>query len=220
MQNQINDYQRSNTWFVRAMVAFDRRLRDRHHVFEYTSDPECVLRVRIGRLESSLMLSDGTAACAGDRILDLHLWNDQVPTIPTSGASIAWARRMNASVLKSLHELAQFLRNRPDLDDISIVRANTAFGGHERRAKSIRLMRHYGFEAAPALPESFVDRSRRVAENVLITALVLAHNRAAIRGDTLRRERTPLFISRAAFERRYLNWQNESFSSAPLPRPE
>ena len=67
------------------------------------------------------MLHDGTRVHPGQRIARLHFWNEQVPPLPASGATIAWARRMRQAIAISLVELARFLASRPDLRDIAAV---------------------------------------------------------------------------------------------------
>src|SRR5262245_21660097 len=83
-----------HSWLERIIFGLDGALRRWHSVIEFTSDPTCILRIRIGRIERDLILADGTCGRVGDRFIDLHLWNEQIPEMPKEGASIAWARRM------------------------------------------------------------------------------------------------------------------------------
>jgi hypothetical protein len=186
------------------MLAIDRRLRDWNAVVEYTSDPRCILRIRIGRLGQTVSLEDGTIGRIGDRMIDLHLWNEHIPSIPKHGASVSWARQWQHCMDVSFRELVCFLDRRPDLDDISVLRAITAFGAGERSAGNMLLMQRYGFEPAAEEKHATVsERGRRLADNVLMTLMVLAHNPAALRRDTLLRGRTFLFMSRPVLEARY-----------------
>ena len=106
----------------RIVFAIDAALRRWNSVVEFTTDPACILRLRLDRLERPLVLADGTCARAGERFVDLHLWNEQIPPMPKEGASIAWARHMHVCFLRSLQQLVRYLAARPDLDDIAIVR--------------------------------------------------------------------------------------------------
>jgi hypothetical protein len=81
----------------RIVFAIDATLRRWNSVVEFTSDPTCILRIRVGRLERPLVLADGTCGRAGERFVDLHLWNEHIPEMPKEGASIAWARQMHLS---------------------------------------------------------------------------------------------------------------------------
>jgi len=72
------------------VFALDNWLRRRQGVFEYSRKPDCILRAQLSRLSSDVLLSDGTFGRAGDRVIDLHLWNEQIPVKPIAGYSLAW----------------------------------------------------------------------------------------------------------------------------------
>jgi hypothetical protein len=195
---------RRQSWLEGLIFGLDGALRRWNSVVEYTGDPTCILRIRVGRLERDLALADGTSGHCGERFIDLHLWNEQVPPMPKEGASIAWARQMHVCFQHSLQQLASYLAARPDLSDISVVRCTLMFAGPERDGQMARLLGRYGFELVPAASRvSASERTLRYAENVLISLIVLAHNATSLRRDTLRRGRTRVFISRRALEQRY-----------------
>jgi hypothetical protein len=179
-------------------------LRRWQSVVEYTHDPTCILRIKFGRLDQDFVLADGTAGHCGERFIDLHLWNEQVPAMPKQGASIAWARQMSFCFQHSLRQLARYLASRPDLDDISLVRCTMEFAGRERDDQMVRLIGRYGFELVPsATTVTIGERALRFGENIHISLMVLARNAAALRRDTLRRGRTRVFMSRKVLEQRY-----------------
>src|SRR5262249_3716327 len=91
------------------IFALDSWLRRREGVFEYSHKPDCIFRAQLSRLSSDVLLSDGTFGRPGDRVIDLHLWNEQIPAMPIAGYSLAWGCRFNRSFEKSLGELAQSL---------------------------------------------------------------------------------------------------------------
>jgi hypothetical protein len=191
-------------WLDKLIFGLDRVLRRWQSVVEYTHDPACILRIKFGRLEQDFVLSDGTAGHAGERFIDLHLWNEQVPAMPKEGASIAWARQMSLCFQHSLRQLARYLASRSDLDDISLVRCTMMFASGERDDQMVRMIGRYGFELVPpATTVTMSERARRFGENVLISLIVLAGNTAALRRDTLRRGRTRVFMSRKVLEQRY-----------------
>jgi hypothetical protein len=191
-------------WLERVIFGIDRALRRWQSVVEFTGDPSCILRIRIGRLDGDLALADGTSGRVGDRFVDLHLWNEQVPAMPREGASIAWARQMHVCFQQSLAQLARYLAERRDLNDVRVVRCTLMFAGPERDGQMARLLARYGFELVPAHnPMGLREHARRFGENILISLIVLARNAAALRRDTLRRGRTRMFMSRRALEQRY-----------------
>ena len=191
-------------WLDKIIFGLDRVLSRWQSVVEYTHDPTCILRITFRRLDQDFVLTDGTAGHAGERFIDLHLWNEHIPAMPKQGASIAWARQMSLCFQHSLRRLARHLASRPDLDDISLVRCTMMFASGERDDQMVRMIRRYGFELVP--PTTTVtlgERARRLGENVLISLIVWAGNTAALRRDTLRRGRTRVFMSRKVLEQRY-----------------
>jgi hypothetical protein len=192
------------SWLRRLVFGLDGVLCRCQSIVEYTSDPNCILRIRLSGLNSEIVLSDGTCGRVGDRIVDLHFWNEHIPRMPKQGASIAWARQMHLCFRNSLRGLARYLASRPDLDDVSVIRCNMALGGPERNAQVVRLLARYGFEqVAGAAAATMSERARRFGENILISLMVWVHNAAALRQDTLRRGRTQVFLSRRVLEQRY-----------------
>jgi hypothetical protein len=188
----------------RIVFGIDAALRRWHSVVEFTTDPTCILRIRVDRLERPLVLADGTCARAGDRFVDLHLWNEHIPAMPKEGASIAWARQMHVCFLQSLQQLVRYLAARPDLDDIAVVRCTLMFASPERDKQMARLLGRYGFEIVPGQGAlTFSERARRFGENIQISLMVLLRNAAALRRDTLCRGRTRVFMSRRALAQRY-----------------
>jgi YkoP-like protein len=195
---------RRHALLERIVFAIDAALRRWNSVVEFTSDPTCILRIRVGRLERPLVLADGTCGRAGERFVDLHLWNEHIPAMPEEGASIAWARQMHLSFQHSLQQLVRYLAMRPDLADIAVVRCTLMFASPERDAQMARLLGRYGFELVPgASALTLSEHARRFGENIQISLVVLTRNRAALRRDTLRRGRTRMFMSRHALEQRY-----------------
>jgi hypothetical protein len=191
----------SRRWLAEALSAFDGRQRRRQAVFEYTRNPTCIFRLDITRAPRDLALRDGTLVRAGDRVARLHFWNEQVPPLPEDGATIAWARRMQRAIGLSLHELARYLAERPDLADVALVSGLVPSATKSQRGQLARIMAYYGFETIPEPhPLPLRERLHRLGENILISFIVLAHNAGALRPDTLMRVRVPIYLSRAALE--------------------
>jgi hypothetical protein len=195
---------RSHPWLAEALAVLDARLRRRQAVLEYTRNPACVFRVDISRAGRPLVLRDGTRLRAGQRIARLHFWNEQIPPVPKSGTTIAWGRQMQRAIAASLRELARFLASQPDLAEIAVICADVPSGTKAQSEQLARIMAHYGFEAIIE-PERLPigERLHRLGENVLISLIVLAHNAGALRSDTLRRVRLPIYLSRRVLERKF-----------------
>ena len=195
---------RRRGWLLGAVGLLDARLRREQAVFEYTRHPACVFRLDIWRADNPITLRDGTRVSCGDRTARLHFWNEQIPVIPKSGATIAWARQLHHGIGTSLRELASFLASRPELNDVALVCGDVPSGTKAQSAQVARIMAHYGFESRPE-PEqvSMGQRLNRLGENILISMIILAHNPGALHLDTLKRVRVPIYLSRRGLEREF-----------------
>jgi hypothetical protein len=177
--------------WVEFVFTVDSWLQWREGVFEYSHQPDCIFRAQLSRLSSDVLLSDGTFGRRGDRVIDLHLWNEQIPVTPVAGYSLAWGCRFNRSFAKSLCELAQFLTNKPELSDVSILRANINLDPlHHIAAR-------YGFEAVrdpvKLSPWKYVHR---FGQNILYWLLTLACHSGRARPSKFWRNRQLTFLSR------------------------
>jgi hypothetical protein len=194
----------SHPWLARAIFALDSTLRRRLAVVEYTAHPSCVFRLGIARSRRALTLRDGTRLRAGDRVAELHFWNEHVPPIPPKGTTIRWAREAQRAMATSLRQLAHYLSSHPELTDINVICANVPSGTKAQSQQVARIMAYFGFEAfAEHERLSTSERIHRFGENILISLTVFAHNATALRLDTLSRVRVPIYLSRQTLEQRF-----------------
>jgi hypothetical protein len=201
---QYNRLGRDHPWLGAIIERIDARLRVREGVYEYSASPDCIFRIQVTNSREAIRLSDGTQLRPGDQIINLHLWNEQLPIVPKNGATLSWARQMSQAAQLSLRELALYLVARPDLTSVVALRANMSFGRAEQSEQITRIAARYGFEAAgPAEPGTMAERLHRYGENVLISLMVIARNTAAFRLQSLRRNRTPVYMSRRELETRF-----------------
>jgi hypothetical protein len=211
------EHRHAHPWLAEFVFALDALLRHRNQVIEFSTNPACVFRLNLSRAEQPFRLADDTQVRRGDRIMHLHLWNEQIPPVPPAGPTLSWARTLCRALAFSLCELAQYVGAHRDLDDIAAVGANLAQGTREQRAQLTGIMRRFGF--APPADSAAGDSDamlRRLGENILISFMVLAQNPVVLRADTLWRDRTPLFISRAGLLDRYGERRGASSSVANL----
>lgn len=184
--------------------SIDRYLRRRFHVIEFSRSPNCLFRLQIIENDEEFQLEDGTLLRIGDRLVDLHFWNEQVPIMPAGRPTLAFARRVESCVDISLSELGRYLSTHDNLADVKAIRGNMSLGPSARAGQIARIAAKYGFEnVARRQRLSFAKRLHMLGENILITLLVMGRNPRAIRRDTLRRDRTLTFLSRRSLEKRY-----------------
>ena len=151
------------------------------------------------RLTSDVLLSDGTFGRSGDRVIDLHFWNEQIPVKPVAGYSLAWGCRFNRSVARSLRGLAQFLMSRPQLSDVNIIRAITNLDSLQRIAA------RHGFEVIrDPVNLSPWQRVHRLGQNILFGLLTLACHSGRARPRKFSRSRQVIYLARGVLDCKYI----------------
>jgi hypothetical protein len=186
-----------------AIFGLDRWLRQRQGVYEFTSNPICMLRVNRATAEDELTLSDGTQVHCGDPILNLHLWNEQLARMK-GGPTLSWATRVCRALDGSLCDLALCIAHRPEFSDIAALRADICIGTTKKTEQVARIAGRYGFETprTASAPE-FQRGMHRFGENLYMFLLVLATNPGALRSDVFSRDHALVYLPRTALERRY-----------------
>jgi hypothetical protein len=186
----------------RWIRSFDRRQRRRLGIWEFSSDPQCILRLGRTRARVGARLSDGTVVQPGETIGVIHFWNERIPPIPESGADLAWAREFSRLLDYSLHLLGQYLVEEQAMTDIS------AFGGElplVYTPATLRFLRRVGFEVFdPIPPRGLVVRVVDLVSRIWVLLMRRAFNPASVRGVGLKElRRRPVWISRQALVARY-----------------
>jgi hypothetical protein len=196
--------QYSHPWLAEIIFALDAWLRRRQAVADYSSHPSCVFRLGVTRSHRTLVLRDGTRLKAGQRMIELHFWNEHIPSVPPNGATIRWARQMQKSISISLCELSRHLSSRPDLRDISVICADVPSATRAQCRQIEHIMGYYGFETVMEVePLELHEHIHRLGENILISLTIFAQNAPALRLDTLMRVRVPIYLSRQKLERKF-----------------
>ncbi len=120
---------------MKAVIrGVDRIMRRRAGVFEFCDDPRCCVRLRVTTADRELHVPDGVVP-AGCTVLDLHIWNERLPKMPTEGFDFAWAAEAARHALYSFRVAAQHLRDHRELDEVVAVGGESVlFDGIMRRA--------------------------------------------------------------------------------------
>lgn len=207
---------RTPSWIQTAVFSLDRWLCRLTGIYEYSSNPQCLFRIQVMRLDSAVQLGDGTRLAPGDRVLELHLWNEHVPPMRHRGPTLAWACHTDRVMRRSLRELAIHLATQPRLADIGALFADMRVNGSARSGRAARLLARYGFEAVPG------DRDRRglmhrIGDAIYIVMLASVTHPLAPRSATLHLGKMRMWLSRAVLEQRYSGTGNRP-AAAPAPR--
>jgi hypothetical protein len=188
-------------WIASAVLRFDWLLRCWHRVFEYSNDPLCVFRAQVARADRSVFLRDGTAISVGDPIIEIHLWNEHVPAMPLSGATMRWGRSLGHGMQYSLQLLSDHLSRHPEYSDIVAIRANLMVATERNTDQMTRIMCHLGFDLVPADDRlDWFERLHRFVDNVLGYLLCIAVNPASARAEVMHRVRSTMMLSRRVLD--------------------
>jgi YkoP domain len=130
----------------RAGVLFiDGILVRRYGVEVFADDPECILRASLSYLDHQQKLADGTILHARDKLVELHFWNEHLPTIGEEGPDLLWGRQFHLRLVHSLHLLAVWVQSEPRYEGFAAAHGQLGFlpGTEERWMQ--RLPGRFGF---------------------------------------------------------------------------
>lgn len=183
---------------VRQLIGgLDGHLSRSQGVASFSHDPACILRYAIIPAPHAVRLSDGAEIAAGRPIIDLHCWNERVPTMPIMGPDLAWAQAVARRLRQSLRLLAAEMGRDPVFDAVVGCRAKVNFVGRGCSNVSVsRIIARMGFEDVDEGAASSWGWVHDGFENLLIAALVWTHNPAALRREKMLRQRRPVYASR------------------------
>jgi hypothetical protein len=194
----------SGSMLSAAIYSLDARLRQRDQVYEYTSNPDCMLRIQRASAACDVTLPDGNVLREGDPIIELHFWNEQFPKMPDGRPTVAWAKQARRAFQISLQELAIHLSENRELDDVRALVGAWRTGTFGQGKKLLDLTAAEGFHHIEEGPMAPVGAFRRLGENILFLFLVLAANPSSARFSLLLCDRTLIYISREELLRLHL----------------
>jgi hypothetical protein len=184
-----------------SVARIDALLRSYYHIYEFTDDPDCVLRVALSQARAPVSLSDGTQIEIGEPVGTLHFWNEHLPRY-SSKPDLAWACAVRDRVVYSLQAFSMHIESEPAWRGVRAIRTETALPARLGASQIGRVFQRYGFERVPTDP-SLAARLHGLGECVVLWALTRAFNPAALPRQPFLRDRHELWISRATLLLRY-----------------
>lgn len=185
-------------WLRRSIFRLDAYLRRRHGIVEFTTKPDCILRVALAVAPRALTLSDGTSIRPGDPLLDLHLWNEHVPAIPPGGVTLRWATAAARCARNSLRVLAAETRAGHTPNFVAL-RGCLRFDGRLLQAPFAGC----GFDTVIENPHSASAWMHEVGEACLVAMLLWAFNPAGLGHAHLTHPRRFVWMSRTRLVERH-----------------
>jgi ceramide glucosyltransferase len=185
--------------------AVDALLRHLYRIREFCHHPDCMFRISTSQSEEDVTLADGTHVRRGERIGEIHLWNESMPTMPKEGPDLAWARSFQRQLAFSLTRLAAHIQTNPEYREIQAFRADNSFMGQYDLGPLERKVGRFGFEVVDGDgPSGLWGQFGEFWENVYGWVLVWAYNPGGLRGNgSWKLHRRHLWLSRATLIEKY-----------------
>lgn len=134
---------------LRSLIrGFDGWLSHIEGVEPFTDDPCVILRLQEGRLACDIPLPEAIVP-RGSPVLIVHLWNERVPLIESSGPDLGWAIRTQRSLVYSFRAVARHLGATPRLDSVTAVGGTIAQIRRQGPDGGRSLFEHLGFVIFP-----------------------------------------------------------------------
>lgn len=158
--------------------AFDRFLSRLHGVFVFWDDPDCMFRAELARARHEIVLP-GAVIPAGEKVLLIHFWNEQMPQISLEGPDMAMALRTSRMIVSSFRVLARLLRSDPQMAGVRALGGATVLFAAGDESGAEKLFIRLGFTMSPY--KSPLGRFGEFWENFYTWALMWAYNAVSLR---------------------------------------
>jgi len=185
-----------------AVYGLDILVRRAYHVWEFTQDENCILRIALGKSAKDMTLSDGTRIQKGEVVGELHFWNEHLPRMEKEGPSLEWALKSYRLWRASLKKLAAYLENDPQFENVRAFRGESALLKDVLEGSA--LFERLGFDLVRRDRTSVLKRFGEFWENLYTWWLIWTFNPGSLRSKKLSRmERAQIWISRQALLEKY-----------------
>ena len=157
-----------------AVRRLDRYLCRRQGIYEFSSDPQCILRISRRTANVDAVLEDGTRVSRGEPIGEIHFWNEHIPTMSETGPDLMWAIAFHRRLCRSLEQLAIHVQDDPRLSGVRAIYVRANFGPNDRIDRTFA---GYGFEPVRCPDRDGLRRRwHDFFERFLLWGLLLAYN--------------------------------------------
>ncbi|HLE50964.1 MAG TPA: hypothetical protein VI755_02830 [Anaerolineales bacterium] len=131
--------------FVRLIDAAVRRARG---VFTFCEQEDCLLRLQLSQARHELRFP-GCRVPPAAPVLELHLWNEHIPSLPPSGPDLAWAIRIRRMFVHSLRAVGEQMRRDSRLGSVRAVGGATNLLSLDGSSSGVAVFQHLGFTVLP-----------------------------------------------------------------------
>ena len=190
---------------VRAGVRWiEHFLSRRYHVFEFSAEPDNILRVARMNSWREVVLSDGTVIHQGDALLVLHLWNERLPSPWRDDVNLGWRTLLGYNLRASARLLARYLTEQSEFDDVCAIYGEMGLIAASQIKQAQRVAARFGFDLLAGEQPGWKVWRYAFWQNAFSWWLVWTFNPASLKGMSLAElQRCEIWASRAQFMRQY-----------------
>jgi hypothetical protein len=174
--------------------SIDLAVRSWCGIYEFSDDPDCVLRLGLKLAREPVTLTDGTAIEVGDMVGGLHFWNEHLPRFSQFGPELGWAAEMRKRLERSLAELAGHIEDNQELRSVAAFQAVAGFASRVGVLQLCRVGGRLGFEWVPG----GISAMQSLVGSLAGYALTRVHNPVALGRQRFFRPMYEIWISRSA----------------------
>lgn len=184
--------------------AIDSALQRYYHVFAFTDDPACILKIALTVSAHDVVLREGVRVARGESILALHLWNERLPALPRRGATLPWGIEFARRTRYSLRLLAAYLAREPRFDSVRALYGEFGFLEIDQLPEMRALVEHLGFEFIAGDAPGWRVWTYAFWQNLFSWWLMWTFNPASLEGKHFGEiARGELWLSRAVLMNRF-----------------
>ncbi|TVZ40187.1 hypothetical protein P886_4609 [Alteromonadaceae bacterium 2753L.S.0a.02] len=176
---------------LRSLIShFDKFLRGKLGVFEFWEHPDALIRISFAVSDRPLQLADAVAS-PGKRVVEIHFWNEHVPSQSEAKSAMAWAARGALMLKVSFNKLADHLVEDPRFANVELVGGITPLVFTGNHGGGDKVWRRLGFTMSPCKHK--LGRFGEFWENVYTWLIMWTFNPDAIK------KQNPFTMRRAEF---------------------
>ncbi len=184
-----------------AVKLIDTLLCKKAGLFEFSQDPEILLRLQLRTAPHSVEIS-GMTINKGDPVLAVHVWNERMPCLPPTGADLEWALNLRRRIIYSFKGVARWINQDPRAADTRAICGMSALFSSSKHTGGMQMIQHLGFVVLPY--HGFLGRFGEFWENVFSWWMMWAYNDPSLHSRNFwRLQRTEIWMTRAEFLHRF-----------------
>ncbi len=184
-----------------AVRLIDYLLRMQGGLFEFSQDPECLLRLQLLAAPRSITLGN-QAISKGEPVLALHVWNERMPKIPAQGADLEWALRLRRRLVYSFREIARLIQGDERYAQVRALCGASTLFSFSNHTGGVQMMQHLGFTVMPY--HRPLGRFGEFWENLFSWWLMWTYNAKSLNSRKFwSQQRTEIWMTKIEFLRRF-----------------